>query len=102
MTLPPEFENELERWLDARLDERFKRQERQVLEGVIKMVGAMLNEQIRSDGEACKRELEGEFAKFEQGFAKLQSALDTMQNLTEKLTRLDRAAHDEVDSTKIN
>jgi hypothetical protein len=104
MTLPPEFENELLHWLDARLDERFKRQQRAVLEGVIRMVAAMLSEQIRIDGEAQKRELGEEFAKFEEGFAKLQSFIDQMQNLTGKLARIDHAlVHGEpVDSTKMN
>jgi hypothetical protein len=35
MPLPPEFENELETWLTRALDERFARQQRAVLEGVI-------------------------------------------------------------------
>jgi DNA anti-recombination protein RmuC len=96
MSLPAEFENELLRWLDAHLDARFARQERAILEGVVKMVGAMLTEQIRIDGEAQKRELGEEFAKFEEGFAKLQSFIEQMQNLTEKLARIDHAlAHGE-------
>ncbi len=78
MPLPPEFENELLVWLDARLSERFERQQRAVLEGVIKMVAAMLSEQIKSDGEFCRREFAGEFAK-------IQESVDRMQNIVENM-----------------
>jgi hypothetical protein len=92
MSLPVEFENELLRWLDVRLDERFARQERAVLEGVIKMVASMLNEQIRNDGELCKREFAGEFAKLQSIVAEYQSTVDRLQGLIEQMQRLDRAA----------
>jgi hypothetical protein len=92
MSLPVEFENELLRWLDVRLDERFARQERAVLEGVIKMVASMLNEQIRNDGELCKREFADEFAKLQSIVAEYQSTVDRLQGLIEQMQRLDRAA----------
>jgi allophanate hydrolase subunit 1 len=97
MALPIEFENELENWLTERLDERFARQQRAVLEGVIKMVAAMLNEQIKYDGAAREKELE-------QLGAKIQAALDRIQGVLEQqMARIDRAAHGEpVDSTKMN
>jgi hypothetical protein len=100
MTMP----DELEAWLDARLTERFERQKRAVLEGVIEMVCAMMSQQIRRDGEAQKLQLAEEFAKFDEGFVKLQSFIDQMQNLTGKLARIDHAlVHGEpVDSTKMN
>jgi hypothetical protein len=94
MAMPVEFENELERWLDARLGERFERQQRVVLEGVIKMVAAMLNEQIRSDGEWCRREFAGEFAK-------IQESVDRMQAIVENMARLEAARAEPV-STKMN
>jgi hypothetical protein len=83
---------ELERWLTERLE----RERQALLTLVIKVVERLLNEQIRRDGEARGQE-------FEQEFAKLQCTVDRMQNLIEKMTRLDRAAHDQpVDSTKMN
>jgi len=94
MPLPPEFENELLVWLDARLSERFERQQRAVLEGVIKMVAAMLSEQIKSDGEFCRREFAGEFAK-------IQESVDRMQNIVENMARLEAARAEPV-STKMN
>jgi type II secretory pathway component PulM len=96
MTLPPEFENELENWLNARLDARLERERAALLTVVIEEVKSLLKEQIWHDAEARGQELE-------QGFAKLQGFIDQMQNLVEKLQRLDRAAHNEpVDSMKMN
>jgi len=80
MTLPIEFENELENWLR----ERFARQRREVLEGVVEMVAAMLTEQIKSDRELWKRE-----------FAQLQESVDQMRTLVENMARLDRATSGE-------
>lgn len=103
MALPIEFQNELQAWLDARLSERFARQHRAVLEGVIKMVAAMLNEQLKLGGEACKLELGEEFAKLQDAVERQQSIVEHMQGLIEQMRRLDRAAHGEpVDSTKMN
>jgi hypothetical protein len=102
MTLPPEFENELENWLNARLDERFERQQRAVLEDVVKMVAAMLNEQIRADGEVQKREFEGEFAKLQDIVDRHECIVVHMQHLIEQMRRLDRAAAHEGDNTKMN
>jgi hypothetical protein len=101
MALPIEFENELLRWLDARLTERFARQERKLLEAVVEMVGAMLTEQIKSDGEFCKREFAGEFAKLQSIVAEYQCTVDRLQGLLEQMQRLDRAVPGE-HSTKMN
>jgi hypothetical protein len=91
MSLPVEFQNELQAWLDARLDERFKRQQ----QGVIEMVGAMLSEQIRSDGNACRQEFAGEFAKLKSLVAEYQCTVDRLHVLIEQMARIDRAAHGE-------
>jgi hypothetical protein len=101
MALPIEFENELLRWLDARLDERFKRQQRALLEGVVEMVTAMMNEQLKLGGEACKLELGEEFAKLQSLVAEYESTVNRLQALFEQMQRLDRAAPGE-HSTKIN
>jgi hypothetical protein len=85
MSLPVEFENELENWLR----ERFKRQERAILEGVIKMVAAMMSEQIQRDGEARGQDLE-------QLSAKIQAAFDRIEGMLEKQADcIDRAARGE-------
>jgi allophanate hydrolase subunit 1 len=85
MTMP----DELERWLDTRLDERFKRQQRALLEGVVEMVAAMLTEQIKYDGAAREKELE-------QLGAKIQAALDRIEGVLEQQAeRIDRAARGE-------
>jgi hypothetical protein len=106
MSLPPEFENELLHWLDARLEERFARQQRKVLEGVIEMVAAMQTEQIRSDGEFCKRELANEFEKIRASvadeFAQIQASLNRMQAIVENMARLEAARAAPVDGTKMN
>jgi allophanate hydrolase subunit 1 len=89
MTLPPEFENELLHWLDARFDERFKRQQRALLEGVVEMVAAMLTEQIKYDGAAREKELQ-------QLGAKIQASLDRIEGVMEQQTeRIDRAMRGE-------
>jgi hypothetical protein len=90
MPLPPEFENELEAWLR----ERFARQERKVLEGVIEMVASMLSEQIKSDGNACRQEFANEFEQ-------LQKSVDRMKALVENMARLEAERAEPV-STKIN
>jgi hypothetical protein len=84
---------ELDRWLT----ERLARERQATLELVKKLVEGLLTERFRRDGEACKRE-------FELEFAKLECSIDKVQNLIEKLARLDRAAHNEpvVDSVKMN
>jgi hypothetical protein len=85
MTMP----DELERWLDTRLDERFKRQQRALLEGVVEMVAAMLTEQIKYDGAAREKELE-------QLSAKIQAAFDRIEGMLEQQAdRIDRAARGE-------
>jgi hypothetical protein len=88
MALPIELENELENWLR----ERFARQQRAVLEGVVEMVAAMMNEQLKLGGEACKLEFEGEFAKLQSIVAEYQCTVDRLQGLIEQMQRLDRAA----------
>jgi type II secretory pathway component PulM len=97
MTLPPEFENELQNWLNARLDARLARERAALLTVVVEEVKSLLREKIWHDAEARGQELEQEFAR-------LQGFVDQMQKLIEKLARLDRAAHNEpvVDSVKMN
>lgn len=89
MTLPPEFENELERWLDARLDERLARQQRALLAGVVRMVTAMLDAQVKYDGAAREKELE-------QLGEKIQASFDRMEAVLERQAAcIDRAARGE-------
>jgi hypothetical protein len=95
MTLPPAFQDELTAWLDARLNERFARQQRTVLEGVVEMVAAMLSEQLKLGGEACKLEFADEFAKLQDAVDRQQSVVARLQDLIEQMQRLDRAAHGE-------
>jgi hypothetical protein len=50
-----------------------------------------------------QRDAEARGQVLEQGFAKLQGFIDQMQCLTERMARLDRAAHDDKPvSPKIN
>ena len=51
-------------------------------------------EQIKSDGEFCRREFAGEFAK-------IQESVDRMQNIVENMARLEAARAEPV-STKMN
>jgi hypothetical protein len=98
MSLPEAFQNELLAWLDARLSERFARQQRTLLEGVVEMVAAMLTEQIKLGGEVCKLELGGlgeEFAKLQDAVDRQQSTVAQLQDLIKKLQRLDGGAHGE-------
>jgi hypothetical protein len=89
MALPPEFENELQNWLNARLDERLVAERKTMLEMVIKLVAFLFDEHIQRDGEAHGRELE-------QLGAKIQAALDRIQGVLEQQTeRIDRAARGE-------
>jgi hypothetical protein len=92
MTLPPAFQDELTAWLDARLNERFERQQRLVLEGVVEMVAAMMSEQLKYDGNACRQEFANEFAKLKSIVADYQSTVDRLHGLIEQMQRLDRAA----------
>jgi hypothetical protein len=88
MALPVEFENELENWLR----ERFARHERVILRGVVEMVTAMMNEQLKLGGEVCKFELGEEFTKLQSLVAEYQRTVDRLQSLFEQMQRLDRAA----------
>jgi hypothetical protein len=89
MALPAEFENELLRWLDARLDERFARQEQALLTLMLKMLESILDETLRHNGEAREKELE-------QLGAKIQAAFDRIQGVLEQQAdRIDRAARGE-------
>jgi hypothetical protein len=95
MMLPPAFENELLAWLDARLNERFAQQQPAVFEGVVQMVGAMLSEQLKYDGNACKQEFANEFEQ-------LQKYVDRMQALVENLARIEAARDAPVNSSEMN
>jgi hypothetical protein len=99
MSLPEAFQNELLAWLDARLSERFARQQRTLLEAVIKTIEAMLNEQLRLGGEVCKLELGEEFARLQDAVDRQQSVVADLQDLVKKLQHLDRAAHGEHSTT---
>ena len=82
---------ELERWLT----ERFERERRALLEVVTAVVKDLLAEHMQRDAEARREALDQEFAK-------LQSFIDQMRNLTERMARLDRDARDESVSPKVN
>jgi hypothetical protein len=89
MALPEAFENELLRWLDTRLDERFKRQQRTLLEGVVEMVAAMLTEQLKYDVAARGKELEQLGAKIQASFDRIEGVLE------QQADRIDRAVRGE-------
>jgi NADH dehydrogenase FAD-containing subunit len=89
MSLPVEFENELQAWLDACLDERFKRQQEALLTLVLKLLESILNETLRHNGEAHEKELE-------QLGLKIQASLDRIEGVMEQQTeRIDRVARGE-------
>jgi hypothetical protein len=89
MTLPVEFENELENWLKRALDERLVAERKTMLEMVIKLVAFLFDEHIQRDGAAREKELE-------QLSAKIQAALDRIEGVLEQQAdRIDRAARGE-------
>jgi hypothetical protein len=89
MALPPAFQDELQAWLDARLDERLVAERKTMLEMVIKLVTFLFDEHIQRDGEARGRELE-------QLRANIQASLDRMLGVLEQQTeRIHRAARGE-------
>jgi hypothetical protein len=89
MALPVEFENELLRWLDGRLDERLVAERKTMLEMVIKLVAFLFDEQLQRDGAARAKELE-------QLGANIQTTLDRMLGVLEQQTeRIDRAVRGE-------
>jgi ElaB/YqjD/DUF883 family membrane-anchored ribosome-binding protein len=89
MSLPVEFQNELQAWLDARLDERFKRQQQALLTLMLKLLESMLNETLRHNGEAHGRELEQLSAKIQAAFDRIEGMLEHQQ------ARIDRAVRGE-------
>jgi hypothetical protein len=56
---------------------------------------AVLSEQIKSDGEVCRREFADEFAQ-------LQASVDRMQIIVENMARLEAARAAPVDGAKMN
>jgi hypothetical protein len=85
MSLPIEFQNELEAWLDARLVAERKK----MLEMVIKLVVFLFDEQAQRDGEARGQELEQLGAKIQASFDRIEGVLE------QQADRIDRAARGE-------
>ena len=93
MSLPVEFQNELQAWLDARLDERFKRQQQALLTLVLKLLESILNETLRHNGAAREKELE-------QLGTKIKAALDRIEGVLERQAAcIDRAARGQLVQT---
>ena len=80
------------RQIEDWLTERFAREREATLDLVFKVVERLLTEQIRRDGDACKREFGEEFAKLQSIVAEYQCTVDRLQGLIEQMQRLDRAA----------
>jgi hypothetical protein len=87
MALPIEFENELLRWLDARLDERLVAERKKMLEMVIKLVVFLFDEQIQRDGEARGQELEQLNAKIQAAFDRLEGVLEKQADCIDRAVR---------------
>jgi hypothetical protein len=87
MALPEAFQNELEAWLDARLDERLVAERKTMLEMVIKLVTFLLDEQIQRDGEARGRELEQLRANIQAAFDRIEGVLEQQAQRIDRATR---------------
>jgi hypothetical protein len=87
MVMPVEFENELERWLDGRLDERLVAERKTMLEMVIKLVAFLFDEQIQRDGAARAKELEQLSEKIQTSFDRVEAVLERQAACIDRAVR---------------